>query len=185
MWSGYLFDVCIRKIHLCAFLIYMAGRQTGWKTTNHGNQPWLQPNDRLQLQSKTKTVICISGHFLSVQITVESDVMQGLNPQFIHHEPYRKRENNNPVASQSAPWTASCFLTVWSKVLLSHLFTYFIKRHFYPESRLQKGTLPKKTVETSGSHCSWTRNRPAHNHFYTLNRLNKHTVRYNVLISAL
>lgn len=26
MWSGYLFDVCVRKIHLCAFLIY--GRQT-------------------------------------------------------------------------------------------------------------------------------------------------------------
>lgn len=43
MWSGYLFDVCIRKIHLCAFLIYGAGRQTGWKTTNRGNQPWLQP----------------------------------------------------------------------------------------------------------------------------------------------
>lgn len=43
MWSGYLFDVCIRKIYLCAFLIYGVGRQTGWKTTNGGNQPWLQP----------------------------------------------------------------------------------------------------------------------------------------------
>lgn len=48
MWSDYLFDVCIRKVHLCAFLIYGSGRQTGWKTKSHGNQPSLQPNDRLQ-----------------------------------------------------------------------------------------------------------------------------------------
>lgn len=34
-------------------------------------------------------------------ITVESDVMHHLDPQFIHYEPYRK-ENNNPVASQSS-----------------------------------------------------------------------------------
>lgn len=62
MWSRYLFDVCTRKIHLCAFLIY--GRQTGWKTTNHGNQPWLRSNGRLRLESKPNTIICLSGSFV-------------------------------------------------------------------------------------------------------------------------
>lgn len=113
MWSGYLFDVCIRKIHLCAFCYIWCGQTDGWKTTNHGNQPWLQPNDRLRLESKPKTVICISSLFFSwVEITVESDVIQRLNPQFIHHDPYRKGQNNNPVALQLALWKTSCFLTV-------------------------------------------------------------------------
>lgn len=35
MWSCYLFDVCIRKIDLCAFLIY--GRQAD-RVEN--NKPW-------------------------------------------------------------------------------------------------------------------------------------------------
>ncbi len=35
MRLGYLFDVCIRKIHLCAFLIY--GRQAD-RVEN--NKPW-------------------------------------------------------------------------------------------------------------------------------------------------
>lgn len=90
----------------------MAGRQTGWKTTNHDKQPWLQPNDRLQLKSKPKTVICIPGLFFPcIVITVESDVMHYLDPQFIHYEPYRK-ENNNPVASQSSHVENWFFLTV-------------------------------------------------------------------------
>lgn len=108
--------MCASGKFICAlFVVYGAGRQTGWKTTNHGNQPWLQPNDRLQLKSKPKTVICISSPFFSwVEITVESDVMQCLNPQFIHYDPYRKGQNNNPVALQLALWKTSCFLTVWS-----------------------------------------------------------------------
>lgn len=80
MWSGYPFDVCIRKIHLCAFLIYMAGRQTGWKTTNHGNQPWLQPNDRLQRTPNPKLSSESLSLFFCTEITVESDVMHRFNP---------------------------------------------------------------------------------------------------------
>lgn len=81
MWSGYLFDVCIRKIHLCAFLIYGAGRQAGrqggkqqTRATNHG----YNLNDRLQ--PHMQTVDChlhVRPSFFppTLEITVESDVM--------------------------------------------------------------------------------------------------------------
>lgn len=128
MWSRYLFDVCTRKIHLCAFLIY--GRQTGWKTTNHGNQPWLQSNGRLRLESKPNTVICLSGSFVLYRDSSGKWCHASLEPKIYNITGHiEKGENNNPVASQSGPKKTSCFKIIWGELLLAHSLPYFIKRH--------------------------------------------------------
>lgn len=85
--ASYLFEVCIRKIHLWAFLIYRSQadrvENNNPMATNHGYSLMidccLNPNPKLS-----------SGPCPCTEITVESDVMLHLNPSFIHHQPNRK-----------------------------------------------------------------------------------------------
>lgn len=126
MWSDYLFDVCIRKIHLCAFLIYGSGRQTGWKTKSHGNQPSLQPNDRLQHLIQTQNChLHLWPFFLLHGDNRGKWCHASLEPPIYTLWSILKKNNNNPAAFQLDPWKTPLFPL---ELLLSNLFPYFIKR---------------------------------------------------------